>query len=66
MRLSSLSGRSPGHRITMSEHNEPTLDDVMIPTEEAHPDHKEHAKTPKHLDDSDLDARTEHERNEVN
>lgn len=50
----------------MSETNEPTLDDVMIPTEEAHPDHKEHAKTPKHLDDSDLDARTEHERNEVN
>jgi hypothetical protein len=50
----------------MSENNEPTLDDVMIPTEEAHPDHKEHAKTPKHLDDNDLDARTEHERDEVN
>ncbi|AMY52644.1 hypothetical protein [Rhodococcoides fascians] len=50
----------------MSENNEPTLDDVMIPTEEAHPDHKEHAKTPKHLDDGDLDARTEHERNELN
>ncbi|MGA9872528.1 MAG: hypothetical protein WBQ44_15490 [Rhodococcus sp. (in: high G+C Gram-positive bacteria)] len=46
-------------------HNEPTLDDVLIPTEEAHPDHREHAKTPKHIDDDELAARTEHEREEL-
>ena len=50
----------------MTENNEPTLDDVMVPTEQAHPDHREHAKTPKHLDDNDLESRTEHERKEVN
>ncbi|MDZ7931854.1 MAG: hypothetical protein U5N21_18095 [Rhodococcus sp. (in: high G+C Gram-positive bacteria)] len=46
-------------------HNEPNLDDVLTPTEQAHPDHREHAKTPKHLDEGDLAARTEHERDEV-
>ncbi|MDO3635700.1 hypothetical protein [Mycolicibacterium arseniciresistens] len=38
------------------------LSDVMIPSEEVHPDRKEHAKTPKHLDDDELARRTEHER----
>lgn len=47
----------------MSEINEqPNLDDVMTPTEEVHPDHRAHAKEGKHLDDDELDRRTEHER----
>jgi len=32
-------------------HDEPNLDDVMTPTETVHPDHREHAKEPKHLDE---------------
>jgi hypothetical protein len=47
----------------MSETNErPDLDDVMTPTEEIHPDRREHAKEAKHVDDDELDRRTEHER----
>ncbi|HEY7050950.1 MAG TPA: hypothetical protein VH496_02285 [Mycobacterium sp.] len=47
----------------MSTPNEPPdLDDVMVPTEETHPDHREHAKEPRHLDEDDLERRTEHER----
>jgi hypothetical protein len=38
------------------------LNDVMVPTEEVHPDHREHAKQSKHLDDDDLERRTQHER----
>jgi hypothetical protein len=45
--------------------DEPTLDDVMVPTETAHPDRREHAKTPHHLDDDELAERTEHEREEI-
>lgn len=41
---------------------DPNLDDVMVPTEQAHPDRREHAKEPKHLDQDELDRRTEHER----
>jgi hypothetical protein len=41
--------------------NEPALDDVMIPTETVHPDHREHAKSPKHLSDEELDQRAAHE-----
>ena len=41
------------------------LDDVMVPTEQAHPDHREHAKASKHLDDDELARRTEHERQAV-
>ncbi|UZF59317.1 hypothetical protein LH935_28460 (plasmid) [Gordonia polyisoprenivorans] len=41
--------------------DEPTLDDVMAPTETVHPDHREHAKSPKHLDSEELDERAEHE-----
>lgn len=53
---------SPGLAIahTMSN-DEPTLDDVMAPTETVHPDHREHAKSPKHLDSEELDERAEHE-----
>ncbi len=46
-------------------HSEPNLDDVLVPTEEPHPDHREHAKTAKHLDEDELASRTEHERGEV-
>jgi hypothetical protein len=44
---------------------EPNLDDVMVPTEETHPDHREHAKTPRHLDEDELDDRTRREREEI-
>jgi hypothetical protein len=33
----------------------------MVPTETVHPDHREHAKSPKHLDDDQLDKRVERE-----
>ena len=47
----------------MSE--QPNLDDIIEPTEQATPDHHEHAKTPKHLNDGALEERTQHERDEV-
>lgn len=43
------------------EHDQPTLDDVMEPTEEAVPDHREHAKADPRPDDDDLQRRAEHE-----
>ena len=45
--------------------HEPTVDDVMVPTEPVHPDHREHAKQGKHLDQDELDARARHEEREV-
>jgi hypothetical protein len=33
-----------------------------VPTEQPHADHREHAKEGKHLDDDELQRRTEHER----
>jgi hypothetical protein len=39
--------------------------DVMVPEEQAHPDHREHAKSPRPVDDDELAARTEHERRQV-
>jgi len=45
--------------------SEPNLDDVTIETEQPHPDHREHAKTPKHVDEDELDRRTKHERAEI-
>jgi hypothetical protein len=44
---------------------DPNLDDVMTPTEQATPDHHEHAKTPKHLNDDELARRAEHEREQA-
>jgi hypothetical protein len=38
------------------------LNQVMVPTEEVRPDHREHAKESKHLDDGELERRTQHER----
>jgi hypothetical protein len=47
-----------------SPHDEPTLDDVMIPEESAPRDRSEHAKDP-HLSDEALEHRTELERQAV-
>lgn len=49
----------------MTENDEPQLDDVMVPTEEVHPDRREHAKMPHPIDDEELERRTEHEREEI-
>jgi hypothetical protein len=43
-------------------HTEPTLDDVLVPSEDVRPDHHEHAKLPRPVDDDDLEHRAEHER----
>jgi hypothetical protein len=48
-----------------NEHDQPTLDDVMETIEQTSPHHRDHAKTPKHLDDDELERRTEEERLEV-
>ncbi len=47
-----------------SPHDEPTLDDVIIPEEPAPRDRTEHAKDP-HLSDEVLEHRTEQERQAV-
>ncbi|MFH5228655.1 hypothetical protein [Antrihabitans spumae] len=49
----------------MTRDEQPDLDEVMVPTEHVHPDHREHAKESKHLDESELEARTQHERDLV-
>jgi hypothetical protein len=41
------------------------LDEVMETTEQATPDHTAHGKMPKHLNDDELQRRTEHERVEA-
>lgn len=46
-------------------HDEPTLDDVIEPTEQAPRDRQEHAKAPAHPNDDALEHRTEQERVEV-
>jgi hypothetical protein len=43
----------------------PTLDDVIEPTEQAIPDRHEHGKMPAHPNDDELARRTEHERVEL-
>ncbi|GAB3347850.1 hypothetical protein [Modestobacter lapidis] len=47
-----------------SPHDEPTLDDVIIPEESAPRDRQEHAGDP-HLSDEVLEHRTEQERQAV-
>jgi hypothetical protein len=49
----------------MSENDTPDLSDVLPTHEQAIPDHREHAKTPKHLNDDELEHRTEQERVDV-
>jgi hypothetical protein len=46
----------------MTAPDEPTLDDVLVPTEDAYPDHREHGKARAHLNDDELARRTEAER----
>ncbi|SDX60539.1 hypothetical protein SAMN05661080_00549 [Modestobacter sp. DSM 44400] len=48
----------------MTTPDEPTLDDVMTPTESAPRDRSEHAKDP-HLSEGALEHRTEQERQAV-
>ena len=48
-----------------TENDQPDLDDVMVPTEHPHSDHRKHAKVGKHVDDDELQHRTEHERDLV-
>ena len=50
-----------GTCFVMTPDDAPDLKDVMVTTEEVHPDHHEHAKQSKHLDD-ELERRTEYER----
>jgi hypothetical protein len=42
--------------------DEINLNDVMVPTEDVHPGRRAHAKEDKHLDEDELQRRTEHER----
>ena len=46
----------------MTPDDAPDLNNVMVPTEEVHPDHREHAKQSIHVDDDELERRTQHER----
>jgi hypothetical protein len=48
-----------------SPHDEPTLDDVIKPTESAPRDRHEHAKMPRRPNDDELEHRTEQERVEL-
>lgn len=41
------------------------VNQVMVPTEEVHPDHREHAKESRPIDDDELERRTQHEREVV-
>ena len=41
-----------GTRPLMADDDRDDLADVMVPTEEIHPDRREHAKTPKHVERS--------------
>ena len=49
----------------MSENDQPDLDDVLPVHEQAIPDHHEHAKVGKHLNDDELQRRTGLERDEI-
>jgi hypothetical protein len=47
------------------EHDTPTLDDVMETSEPTTPHRHDHAKTPKHVDEDELDRKTALEATEV-
>jgi hypothetical protein len=47
------------------EHDTPTLDDVMETNEPTTPHHRDHAKSPKHIDEDELDRKTALEASEV-
>jgi hypothetical protein len=46
-------------------HDQPTLDDVLVPEEDVHPNRREHGKADPHPDEDQLERRVEHERAEV-
>jgi hypothetical protein len=46
----------------MARDEDPEISDVIVPTEEVHPDHREHAKQPHRIDDDELERRVQHER----
>jgi len=46
--------------------NEANLNDVIETSEEAHPDHREHGKTPPRPSEAALETRTRHEQETVN
>lgn len=46
----------------MAQNDNPDLNDVIVPTEQVHEDHREHAKEPRPLDDDELARRAQHER----
>jgi hypothetical protein len=47
------------------EHDIPTLDDVMETNEPTTAHHRDHAKTPKHIDEDELDRKKALEASEV-
>jgi hypothetical protein len=47
------------------EHDTPTLDDVMETSEPTTPHHRDHGKTPRHIDEDELDRKTAVEAAEV-
>jgi hypothetical protein len=49
----------------MSDNSESTAEEPMTLTENPHPDHREHAKTPHRVDDDELARRAQHEREEA-
>lgn len=49
----------------MTSNDAADLNDVMVSTEEVHPDNREHAKEAKHLSEDELERRTQHERDIV-
>jgi hypothetical protein len=57
---------SNGYETLMTSDDATDLSDGLVPTESVHPDHHEHAKESKHLDDEELASRAEHERKIVN
>ncbi|ODU26630.1 MAG: hypothetical protein ABT15_03105 [Pseudonocardia sp. SCN 73-27] len=54
-----------GTAVGMSEPERPDLDDVVETHETAHPDRREHAKMPHPVDDDELEARVQQEREET-
>jgi hypothetical protein len=45
--------------------DEPSIGDVIEPTEQTHPDHRAHGKIPKRVSGAELENRLEHERETV-
>lgn len=51
-----------GYQRVVSADDTSDLGEPMLPTEQTHPDHREHAKLSKHVSEEDLDQRVQHER----